>query len=151
MPIGPPPWQFGRLGARPSRLLGARRATLCFIQQPPAMQRPEKITIGQMRSSGVPGVLITAPIINARTSWLPAQKNGRTMFASQIFRRPLSMFGVWSPRRRYQARLGIQKVSEGSDILPTRLPPVRLIARRGCDQGQSAMVNVANETRSLLT
>jgi hypothetical protein len=61
------------------------------------------------------------------------------------------MFGLWSLRRRYQAGLGIEEVSEGSDILPARLPPVRLIVRRGCDQGQSAMVNVPNETRSLLT
>jgi hypothetical protein len=61
------------------------------------------------------------------------------------------MFGVRSPRRRCSSGLEIQKVSEGSDVLPTRLPPVRLIARRGCDQGQSAMENVANETRSLST
>jgi hypothetical protein len=52
-----PRGQFGRPGA-PSRLL-ARRA-VCFIQlvqQPPAMKRPEKIAIGEMRSSGVTGVL----------------------------------------------------------------------------------------------
>jgi hypothetical protein len=61
------------------------------------------------------------------------------------------MFGVRSPRRRHSTGLGIEEVSEGSDILPTRPPPVRLIVRRGCDQGQSAMVNVPNETRSLLT
>jgi hypothetical protein len=43
------------------RPFATREGCLCFIQliqQPPAMKRPEKITIGEMRSSGVTGVLI---------------------------------------------------------------------------------------------
>ena len=57
--ISPPACQFGRPGA-PSRLLARASGCLCFIQLRPAatMKRPEKITIGQMRQSGVTGVLI---------------------------------------------------------------------------------------------
>jgi len=44
--------------AGPTRALPFARASGLPIQRPPAMKRPEKITIGEMRSSGVTGVLI---------------------------------------------------------------------------------------------
>jgi hypothetical protein len=62
MPIGPQtPWAIRP--ARRAAFLSFARASgcLCFIkliQRPPALKRPEKIAIGQMRSSSVTGVLI---------------------------------------------------------------------------------------------
>jgi hypothetical protein len=76
------------------------------------MKRPEKITIGEMRSSGVTGVLVYCADHHCGHVVAASAEDWPDDIRAVRYRGALRMFGLWSPRRRHLTRLAIQKVSE---------------------------------------